>query len=236
MIGFAIWSLLMIVGTIGVIIWLITGSKSFMKNKRVMKSLLIVYGAVLVLSVFVFEWLPLEVKDVTYAKTEKQIRKEHIDLIDKIENGQTDEIDPAYIQNTWQFEYNADQLYMHQVEEIFDYTIVIERKSENDGFIEGAFYASNILSGIDITDEMQDLLDVSLNGDTLSISNLSGDTVYDFTVYKKEFVITQFTKDQASNFKIGEAHFEEIKYLYLRVPKDLELIKEEGMFIHYVNK
>lgn len=227
-------SFLMIIGIVALFVWLITGNKNFMKNQRVVKFLLLIYSAVLLLSIFIFEMLPFEWIEMTNA-TEQQLLEEQMDIVDAIEDGRTDQIDPAYVQNTWEFAYKGEQLQIHQKENGYDYPIVIERKDENDGLIEGTFFASIFFDGNDITDEMQDFLDLSLNGDTLSINSLAEETVYKMTVYKKEFVINQFSKE-ASEQSIWNSHLGEMQYLYLRVPKDIEIIKEEDLFIHYVGE
>ncbi|WP_144461646.1 hypothetical protein [Siminovitchia fortis] len=228
-------SLLMLIGIAGLLIWGIKGmQQNTVKNKRVTKMLLLGYGILLAASIFVFEALPVNKKEPDFnASSDDQLDKEMNRLDEAIFDGRTDDIDSSLILNEWKWRYNGKELFL-QDQDWFDGTVVVERKADNDGIIEGTYYASSVIGGVDLTDEYRSR-QVELEDDTLHLKGKWEEKKLKFAVFEKEFVITQFTGERKGAHDFGG--FREISYLYLKVPKDLKLTPQnEDLYIHYVGE
>jgi len=234
----AMTGLLVLVGLAGILIWGIKGSLSMqqnvLKNKRVVKILLMGYGLLLIASIFVFEILPINEKEPDFSlSSDEQLEKEMSRLDDAIFDGRTDEIDSRLILNKWQWKYSGKELNI-QDQNWFDGAVIVERKANNDEIIEGTYYASSIVGGVDLTNEYPSR-EVKLEKDTLHLIGKWEERNLKFTIFEKEFIITQFTGERKGGMDFGG--FREINYLYLKVPKDLKLDPEnEELYIHYVGE
>lgn len=232
----AMTALLMFVALAGLLMWGIKGSmgiQNMLKNKRAVKILFTVYGLVLVVSVFVFEILPKNEIDLVHAQSEDQLNKEMERLDNAIFNGRTDEIDPKFIVKQWKWEYGDNELQVKD-DEFSVGLIVVERKSENDGLIEGTYYARSVMAGIDLTDEYQ-THEVKLENATLHLTGAQDEKDFKFVVFEKDFVITQFNGERKNEMEFNG--YQDVSYLYLKVPKDLKLNPgnmEDS--IHYVGE
>ncbi|GIN20652.1 MAG TPA: hypothetical protein DEO65_02095 [Bacillus bacterium] len=234
----ALTVLIVIVGVAGLLIWGIKGSMSMqqgvLKNKRIVKILLMGYGLLLIASVFVFEALPVSKKEPGFnLSSDDQLDNEMSRMDDAIFDGRTSEIESRFILNEWQWKYSGKELRIKD-QDWFDGTVIVERKPDNDGFIEGTYYASSVIGGFDLTDEYQSR-DVKLENDTLHLKGKWEEKNLEFAVFEKEFVITQFTGERKGAMDFGG--FQDINYLYLKVPKDLVLKSEnEDLYIHYIGE
>ncbi|VEF49827.1 Uncharacterised protein [Bacillus freudenreichii] len=228
-------SLLVLVGVAGILIWGIKGmQQNVLKNKRYVKILLMGYGIVLIASVFVFEVLPINKDEPDFSSSsDSQMEKEMNRVNDALFNGRTEEVDSRYVLKEWQWNYNGKELLLKN-QDWLNGTVIVERKAENDGIVEGAFYANSVVGGIDLTNEYQSW-DVKLEKDILHLKGKWEEKNLKFTVFEKEFVIIQFTGERKGGMGFGG--FMEINYLYLKVPKDLKLVPEnEDIYIHYVGE
>lgn len=210
----------------------VNGRNKHIRNKRFGKILLGSYFAIILISVIVYELLPVQASDIQPVN-EEETEKITVKLYDAIFNGRTEEIDPAYIKDKWTLDYEGTELKIFQAEGFFEGEIVVERKPKADGKIEGAYYGSTIVGGVDMTKEISPPR-IKLNGDNLEIIGTAGIVHLDYTFAKKEFVINQFTGE---NFI--QTHFDgfrNFQMLYLRIPSNLELINRQDLPIHYVGE
>lgn len=231
MIGFGS---IIVLGLIGFIIWVIKWSNKGIHNKRLNTLLLTIYALVLVSSMFIYETLPK--KDLEYSSQSGiDLDKETEELTDAIFNGKTEKIDSSYIRDKWQLDFNGKKLFVDVEEDNFDNTIVIDQKDENDGKIEGTYYASLIFDGIDLSDEFEPLKPALINN-TLTLNGSSDHIERRFTVYKKEFVVTQFTEKKQLWHDIGYNGHRNFQYVFIRVPKDIKVISKDDQYIHFIGE
>ncbi|MFD1708882.1 hypothetical protein ACFSCZ_19645 [Siminovitchia sediminis] len=224
---------LLLLGIAGLLVWGIKGSmgiQHLLKNKSLVKVLFIVYGLVLVASVFTFEVLPKSENVFVRSQAEEQFEDETMRLDQAIFSGKTEDIDPKYILHTWEWEYTGNELHIQKGEDWFNGLIIVDRKDKNDHLVEGTFYASTIIGGIDFTEEYRPY-DVNLEKDILYLKGTWADKNFKFTVFEKEFVITQFNGEQKPS--AGFSGFRDMNYLYLKIPKDLKI--EEGTMKDSIN-
>lgn len=212
------------------LIWLLASSrlKYIFKHKQFVKIFLFTYAVLLVLSVFVYEMLPRDIKELPIAK---------VTNLDKLEsalfNGRIDEVDSSLIREEWKFDYSGKELQIRQAEGYLDGAIIVDKKPENDGLIEVKYIAASNLDGFDITDEMKPL-NTELQNNNLNLNFISGQREISFTTYRKEFVINQFTRkdrDMRSSMSFGEA-----RYVYLKIPKDLKIVEDENIWVNYTDE
>lgn len=228
-------SLVVLVGIAGILIWGIKGmQQSFLKNKRYVKMLLMGYGILLIASVFVYEVLPTNDKEPDFSRSsEDWLDKEVGRIDDAIFNGRTEEVDPRFIMKEWKWKYSGKELGVEE-QDWFDGMVIVERKDDNDGIIDGTYYANSVVGGIDLTNEYQPR-EVTLEKQTLYLKGQWEEKEMKFAIFEKEFVITQFTGERKGGMNFGG--FMEINYLYLKIPKDLKIIPEnDEVFIHYVGE
>ncbi len=227
--------LLVLVGFAGILIWGIKGmQQNVLKNKYYVKLPLIGYGLVLVAAVFIFEALPISDKEPDFNRSsDEELNQEMDRLFDALFDGRTNEVDSRYVQSEWQWKYSEKELNIED-QDWFDGSVIVERKTENDGMIEGTYYSKSVVGGIDITNEHQPL-NVTLEKDTMHVKGKWEEKDLKFTIYEKEFVITQFSGERKGMTDYGG--FMEIDYLYLKIPKDLKLKPtNEDLYIHYVGE
>ncbi len=227
--------LLVLVGFAGILIWGIKGmQRNVLKNKQYVKLLLIGYGLVLIAAVFIFEALPIGEKELNFNQSSDERLNQEMDrLFDALFDGRTNEVDSRYVQNEWQWKYSGKELDIED-QDWFDGSVIVERKTENDGMIEGTYYSKSVVGGIDITNEYRPL-NVTLEKDTMHVKGKWEEKDLKFTIYEKEFVITQFSGERKGMTDYGG--FMEIDYLYLKIPKDLKLKStNEDLYIHYVGE
>ncbi|MCR2821497.1 hypothetical protein [Lederbergia panacisoli] len=213
------------------LIWLFVSGrlKYIFKNKQFVKIFLFTYAILLVLSVFVYEMLPHNIKELPITKVA------NLDTLEAdVFNGRIENIDPSLIREEWKFDYSGKELQIRQVEGYFDGMIIVDRKPENDGLIEVKYIAASNLDGFDITDEMTPL-NAEIQNNNLNLSFKSRQRGISFTTYKKEFVINQFTGGKAHNLG-SSGSFGEARYVFLKIPKDLNIVEDNDIWINYTNE
>ncbi|MBW8350672.1 hypothetical protein K0H71_14625 [Bacillus sp. IITD106] len=218
--------LLILLLILALLIWIVFSSRlrNKFKNKLITKIFLFTYAILLVLSVFVYEVFPHDVKELPIANVGK------LDRLDAdIYDGKIEDIDPAFIRENMKFDYSGKELRIHQVDGYSE--VVAERKSVNDGVVEIKYIAGTVVDGLDLTDEVTPVK-MTLDHNTLNLVFLPGQKDINFTMYKKEFVINQFTGKKA--FDMGS--ISDSRYLYLKIPKDLKLVNTDDTYINYVGK
>ncbi|HEY4552569.1 MAG TPA: hypothetical protein VIG80_05205 [Bacillaceae bacterium] len=205
-------------------------SSKLLRRKKVAIGLLLGYVGLLVLAGIVYEWLPgknPELKMVGEREADETGNQLYEDLLE----GRIDSVAAAYIKDEWDFEVTGNSLRIFGPSEHYsDVEIVVERKQEEDGRVEGFSIAHAAVDGMDLTSEMV-RIGVEPTGDTLTIIN-SGETRLDFQVIKKDFVVNQFTGEKSS-VELGHSMTSR-QILYLRIPRNLDLVNDQGLFLNYV--
>lgn len=110
--------------------------------------------------------------------------------------------------------------------------ILVERKNEADQLIEAVIYQTpTFINDWNIT-EYIDPLQVDVTLSALLIDNIWKE--FSYASFKKEFPFSQFEEDRQSMFGEIIVYGEEL--LFLRIPKDVELIEKENVNIVYLNE
>ncbi|MBS4179028.1 hypothetical protein [Lederbergia citrea] len=208
----------------------VNSSNKRIKSKRLIKTILGCYLAILLLSIALYGLLPTKASQVVVVK-EKEADQITDHLYTDIFNGKIQKVDLTFIKDKWTLDYKGEKLKIVQTEGFFEGTIVVERKLENDGEIEGTYYASTIVGGIDVTKEIEPVR-VRLVGSKLELAGMPETVNLEYAISKKEFIVNQFTGE--SFVQSDSDAYRDFQVLYLRIPRNLDLIDEQDMPIHYV--
>ncbi|NHC40389.1 hypothetical protein G6549_10435 [Bacillus sp. MM2020_1] len=163
----------------------------------------------------------------------KELEKENIALINAAEAGKIDTIGSKYINKKWQLDYPEQKLnVVVENGEFLSTQIFVERKNTNDHKIEAVAYKTrSSVNDMDIT-KLTNPLRLKLVGKTLSLMNPTK-VKLEFSMFNNVFAVNQFTGEDSlfehhSSFSDGQS------ILYMRIPKDLELIDKSNIYIQFV--
>lgn len=194
------------------------------KNRSVVKILMLTYACVLVISVIIGLLIP-EKKENAFV-IEHRYNDEMTMVEEAMMNGQLDDVEPVA---SWEFPYHANDLHIQADDD--EQWITVERKSENDGVIEAKYITQTMMDGIDITERIPSI-EVELEKDTLTLMG-NGEVTLNFAQFQKEFVISQFTGKKSGDMDFSSS---DTRILYLKIPKDLNLVYEEDIYIDYIGE
>src|SRR3954451_23121798 len=95
-----------------------------------------------------------------------------IELYEAALAGKIDKVDNKYIKKTWNLDYQDEQLAITTPnEEFIETSIIVERKTMNDGEIEAVYYKSgSSVNGMDISD-LEKPLQMKIEKNTMRIEN-----------------------------------------------------------------
>ncbi|MGJ7922066.1 hypothetical protein [Neobacillus sp. LXY-4] len=191
------------------------------------------YVVILLISAGIVTLLP--VNKMTYEKIDnsEDLSKENEELYYAAVEGRINEVNPALINKQWTFNYSEKTLHIEvEKEGEFYNQIVVEKKETNDQKIEAVFLKSrSVVNDWDVT-KLINPIRVRLTGDTLKIINPEFVKI-EFSQLGSVFAINQFTgtgwTNNNSSFIDGQS------ILYLKIPKDLELIEKKYVNLQFVN-
>ena len=155
-----------------------------------------------------------------------------IELYEAALAGNIDKVDSNYIKKTWNLDYQDEQLAITTPnEEFIETSIIVERKTVNDGEIEAVYYKSgSSVNGMDISD-LEKPLQLKIEKNTMRIENPEKLTL-EFTQFQQAFPINQFTGK--GGFSHSNNIYEGNSILYLKVPKDLKINAPSELNVQYV--
>jgi hypothetical protein len=161
------------------------------------------------------------------------LEKESQNLFDAAFAGKIDSVDSKFIKKKWELNYPDQKLKVAVVEaEFLDSQIIVERKKMNDDKIEAVYYRTRTsVNGADITKKTKPLR-LKLAGNTLSLINPKKVNL-EFAMFNQAFTVTQFTGGD-SFFEHSSDTFQGQSILYMRIPKDLELIGKSDLNLQFV--
>ncbi|OLS39290.1 hypothetical protein [Bacillus sp. MRMR6] len=176
----------------------------------------------------------LQTTEATYKKVGKDqdFANEGFQIYEAAIEGEIERVDRKYISETWNFDYDGNQLDISHVDgEYISFQTVVERKATNDGKIEAIYYkAGSGMNDMDLT-EVVNPIRMELSGDTLILMNPKITTLT-FYQFEQPFTIKQFTGE---SWQGHHTHFiDGQSVLYLRIPKNLELIDKSQLYFQYV--
>ncbi|MBS4210145.1 hypothetical protein [Bacillus sp. FJAT-50079] len=223
--------LLIFIGVPLFAIWLRRLSRSNPNRKRIVKIVVGLYFSILIAAPLVYGLLPNKPSHIVFVK-EKEANERTVQLRNALFHGRTDTIEADFIKNQWKFEYDGSKLQIAPTEGFFEGEIVIERKTEADGMIEATYYMSTILAQVDVT---KDLIvpNIKLNKDRLEIASNPGTIEISYSFMKKEFPISQFTGENLFASYFSEPR-QSVDILYLRIPKNVDVINDQYLAISYI--
>lgn len=173
--------------------------------------------------------------EIIYQKVDvNQLERNSNELYEAAIQGKIEDVDSKYIVKTRNFNYTEKQLNIEVVnEEFLSASIIVERKSTNDGKIEALHYQTGSgLNEITISDLMQPL-GMNIDQNTLRLEN-PAKLKLEFSQFKQAFPINQFTGK--SVFNDTNNFYDGTSILYLKIPKDLELTTSYEINIQYVEE
>ncbi|WP_404450964.1 hypothetical protein LG329_11520 [Virgibacillus necropolis] len=191
------------------------------------------YFAVLLISVGLFFMIPTEANSTTNMEVNET---NSLSIYVDFSNGNVSRINSNFIDKQWSFEYEGDKLSM----KVFDNNIstktaiFVGGKSNESNTIDATYYQTpTYVGGIDVTNQIKPP-GVNLTSETLTIDSPER-TEFHFNMFKQEFPVNQF---------IGEEHDVESsrsiirgeQILYIRIPKDIKLLKDNYAGIEYIDE
>ncbi|MBO0993871.1 hypothetical protein [Bacillus sp. SD088] len=220
-IGFLYWKLLRN---------LVTGKGGIFKNKKIVTALIIIYAIALILSPFIYELLPKTGEEIPRVQY-KNLEQKTMELEQAIYDGRLADINPEYIRETWQQPYKGNELNLQQtVEETVP--IVVERKQENDGMIEGKYIASVIYQALDFSDKVRSI-QFNLSDDTLNLEEVGEFFEFKGITAERDLVLSQFTE---SRNIFADGTMRQVRFIYLQIPKDLQFQKNDDLSFNYTGE
>ncbi|WHY78219.1 hypothetical protein QNH20_03360 [Neobacillus sp. WH10] len=190
------------------------------------------YVAVLLICVVLDTVHPVKIVDEWKKVDTKVLEKESTVLYDTALAGKIANEGGEFLRKKWNFDYNGQQLNIAAIQdEYLNTSVVVERKNHNDGKIEAAYYQTrSSVNGMDIT-ELANPPGLELAEDGLLLRNPKKSKIK-FSEFTNVFSVKQFTEE---DFFGHDSHFSEGQsILYLRIPKDLELIDKTNINLNYV--
>ncbi|MPW26466.1 hypothetical protein GC105_11760 [Alkalibaculum sp. M08DMB] len=199
---------------------------------KILHTILFSYVFLLLVGIILYAFIPSEKYEYMEFKENHESYQPNTSF-DAIYEGMIDK--NIKIGDKFTFNYTDDTLEVSaNKDEEFSLTIVVEKKDTNDEVIELTNYLNTtIVDNIDFTETIPSV-DAKISGNTLILQE--PDTV-EITIskLKKEFTISQFTSESHMD-NIGHG-FNGESLLYIKIPKDLELISSmNDIYIHYVNE
>lgn len=191
------------------------------------------YVAVLLICTGVSPLLP-DNREVNYKiiSDGQDLEKESIGLYDAAIEGKIEKIDKKFINKVWSFGYEGQDLMIStENDELISTAIIVERKTTNDGKIEAVHYKTRSgVNNIEITD-LEKPLRIELNESALTIMNPEK-VQLKFSQFQQAFTVNQFTGEKP--FSRATHFYGGTSILYLKIPKDLELVDKSGINYQFI--
>lgn len=191
------------------------------------------YVAILLICTGVSPLLP-DNREVNYKiiSDGQDLKKESVGLYDAAIEGNIEKIDKKFINKEWNFGYAEQELTIATENgEFINTAVIVERKATNDGKIEATHYKTRSgVNNIEITD-LEKPLRIELNGSALTIMNPEK-VKLKFTQFQQAFTVNQFTGEKP--FSTATHFYGGTSILYLKIPKDLELVDKSGINYQFI--
>lgn len=142
------------------------------------------------------------------------------------------EVDPKHMRNRTSHPIEENELQLAVSSPEYFISIIVERDSSLENRVESTMYASNLtVNDFDLSKEVP-TPSVKLQNGTLTIMTPPM-LKLELKMIKKEFVYSQFTNESwLEDEGFGSSHSGPI--LYLKVPQDLEIKAQEGVYYEEV--
>ncbi|WHY86908.1 hypothetical protein QNH39_03265 [Neobacillus novalis] len=191
------------------------------------------YVAILLICVVLAAIQPAKIVEGREKVDSGELESESLNLYEAVKEGKINQVDKKLIRKQWQFTVTGKKLSIaFDNDEYQNISIIVERKQTNDGTLEAVFYkTSSSVNGMEIS-ELANPPGLTLTGDSLTIKNPKASKLA-FTEFSSPFSVSQFT-GEASLFDHDTDITHGQSILYLRIPKDLELLDQSNQDIQFV--
>lgn len=161
------------------------------------------------------------------------IEKEGNALLGAAVAGKFATIESDLIEKKWNLAYHEPKLNLTTgTDQYFGAQIYVERKNTNDDKIEAIVYRTrSSMNDMDIS-KLINPIRLKLAGNLLTLQNPK-QVKLKFSMFNNVFAVTQFTGED-SLFEHNSSFYDGQSILYMRIPKDLELIDKSHLSIQYV--
>ncbi|WP_045514886.1 hypothetical protein [Neobacillus niacini] len=204
--------------------------KNFFSGNRI-RWILVGYISILIICTGLSPLLPKG--EITYKEVDvNQLERDSRELYEAAIQGNIENVDSKYILKTWNLDYSEKQLNIAVTnEEFLNAVIIVERKNDNDGKIEAAFYKTGSSINDMAISELDKPLRMEMGKNTLRLQNPEK-LKLEFSQFQHAFPINQFTGK--GDFSDSNNFYEGTSILYLKIPNDLELNTTFEIDIQYV--
>lgn len=207
-----------------------SSKKNFFFGNRI-RWILVGYISILIICTGLSPLLPKG--EITYKEVDvNQLERDSRELYEAAIQGNIENVDSEYILKTWNLDYSEKQLNIVVTnEEFLNAVIIVERKNDNDGKIEAAFYKTGSSINDMAISELDKPLRIEMRNNTWKLQNPEKLNL-EFSQFQHAFPIKQFTGK--GNFIDSNNFYEGPSILYLKIPKDLELNATSEIDLQYV--
>lgn len=190
------------------------------------------YVVILLLSTGFASFVPEQKMNPGNKVDTDRLNNEGAEFETKALEGKVDQLDSKWKRKAWSINYQGQQLHIVASSDNYsDVMIIAERKATNDNQIEATFYQSTVaINNHEIAQRPQ--LEVVLADDGLVLRQRRAQLSY--TQFVNTFPISQFNGE--TMFSHSGSFYESQSFLYLKIPKDLEVIPQENLHFEYVVK
>ena len=151
--------------------------------------------------------------------------QEYQEFHNAAEEGRLDQVENAYKNKEWSFEYTGEQLEIVPADKGFNIRVIVKNKDIDDGIIDAAsFTGRSIINGIDYTDKIKPP-EVTLEGSQLKITK-SESLRIELARFDRDFTVKQFlpggriNNNHRSSMSISHGG---APVLYIQVPKSVRV-------------
>ncbi|MFZ3578372.1 hypothetical protein [Virgibacillus sp. DJP39] len=155
-------------------------------------------------------------------------------LVKSLHNGNAADIDEKFIAKKWKFDFKGEMLtFLAPGNDVNGISIFVEEKMENDGIVEVMYYQTpTYVEGMNVSDRIK-LAQVKLRDNRLIISK-PDQLELNFTAFKQEFIMNQFTEGDSMN--LNGSLILGAQALYIRIPKTLNVQQDEYGILQYIRE
>ena len=151
--------------------------------------------------------------------------QEYQEFHNAAEEGRLDQVENAYKNREWSFEYTGEQLEIVPADKGFNIRVIVKNKDIDDGIIDAAsFTGRSIINGIDYTDKIKPP-EVTLEGSQLKITK-SESLRIELARFDRDFTVKQFlpggriNNNHRSSMSISHGG---TPVLYIQVPRSVQV-------------
>ena len=208
--------------------WIMKVSKQMSWNHRINKWIVLIYFGVLLLSAIVYEFLPENGEKVVTEDELQLLIEENEAFETALRNEEVSKLDSKFLVEEWTKELEGNKLALiSSNSEQFGVRpmVYVEWIDSKDQYVEGKVYQTNItMKGINMNGKVP-IMNVDLEDDRLVIGEQMEQELK-FYRFSNELAIAEINSSDYEKDARGYT------YIYLKVPKHIELVDEMGLQLY----